>query len=176
MLTSSYSFTKHKAVSQKSVDRRMIAKSSSFTYKSKPVDARQLGREIGVRYVLEGSLETDPERVRVAVQLIDTDTRAQVWSERWDRPLGEVFAVRDELVGQIAGTLLGWGGPVMADAVERRAASRRRTSKHTTTSGSQTRPTGSTRRVWSRFVRCSKGDCARPELPQRLFAARLGSS
>jgi class 3 adenylate cyclase/TolB-like protein len=97
----------------------VIAKSSSFTYKGKPVDARQVGRELGVRYVVEGSLETDPERVRVAVQLIDAGTGAQVWSERWDRPLGEVFVVSDELVEQIAGTLLGWGGPVMADAVER---------------------------------------------------------
>ncbi len=97
----------------------VIAKSSSFTYKGKAVDARQVGRELGVRYVLEGNLETDPERVRVAVQLIDAGTGAQVWSERYDRPLGEVFAVRDELVEQIAGTLLGFGGPVMADMVER---------------------------------------------------------
>ena len=85
----------------------VIAKSSSFTYKGKAVDAREVGRELGVRYVLEGDLETDPERVRVAVQLIDAGTGAQVWSERWDRPLGEVFAVRDELVQQIAGTLAG---------------------------------------------------------------------
>jgi TolB-like protein len=97
----------------------VIAKSSSFAYKGKAVDVRQVGRELGVRYVLEGDLETDPERVRVAVQLIDTSTGAQVWSERWDRPLGEVFVVRDELVQQIAGTLTGWGGPVMADVVER---------------------------------------------------------
>jgi class 3 adenylate cyclase/TolB-like protein/Tfp pilus assembly protein PilF len=97
----------------------VIAKSSSFTYKGKAVDARQVGRELGVQYVLEGSLETDPERVRVAVQLIDAGTGAQVWSERWDRPLGDVFAVRDELVGQIAGTLLSYGGPVRADMVER---------------------------------------------------------
>jgi adenylate cyclase len=97
----------------------VIAKSSSFTYKGRAVDVRQVGRELGARYVLEGSLETDPERVRVAVQLIDTGTGVQVWSERWDRPLRDVFAVRDELVGQIAGTLLGLGGPVMADVVER---------------------------------------------------------
>jgi adenylate cyclase len=56
----------------------VIAKSSSFTYKGKTVDMRQVGRELGVRYVLEGDLETDPERVRVAVQLIDTATGAQV--------------------------------------------------------------------------------------------------
>ena len=67
----------------------VIAKSSSFTYKGKPVDARQVGRELGVRYVLEGSLKTDPERVRVAVQLIDASTGAQIWSERYDRPLGD---------------------------------------------------------------------------------------
>jgi class 3 adenylate cyclase/tetratricopeptide (TPR) repeat protein len=97
----------------------VIAKSSSFTYKGKVVDVRRVGRELGARYVLEGSLETDPERVRVAVQLIDSGTGAQVWSERWDRPLGEVFAVRDELVQQIAATLLSYGGVVMADTVER---------------------------------------------------------
>ena len=97
----------------------VIAKSSSFTYKGKTVDVRQVGRELGVRYVLEGDLETDPVRVRVAVQLIDAGTGAQVWSERYDRPLGEVFAVRDELVGQIAGTLLGLGGPVASDTAER---------------------------------------------------------
>jgi class 3 adenylate cyclase/TolB-like protein len=97
----------------------VIAKSSSFTYKGKPVDPRQVGRELGVRYVLEGDLETDPERVRVAVQLIDAGTGVQVWSERYDRPLRDVFAVRDELVGQIAGTLLSYGGVVMADTVER---------------------------------------------------------
>jgi TolB-like protein len=97
----------------------VIAKSSSFTYKGKAVDAREVGRELGVRYVLEGSLETDAERVWVAVQLIDAGTGAQVWSEHWDRPLGEVFAVRDELVQQIAGTLLGLGGPVMSDSIER---------------------------------------------------------
>jgi class 3 adenylate cyclase/TolB-like protein len=97
----------------------VIAKSSSFTYKGKVVDAREVGRDLGVRYVLEGSLETEAERVRVAVQLIDAGSGAQVWSERWDRPLGDVFAVRDELVGQIAGTLLGFGGPVMGDSIER---------------------------------------------------------
>jgi class 3 adenylate cyclase/TolB-like protein/Tfp pilus assembly protein PilF len=97
----------------------VIAKSSSFTYKGKAADPREVGRELGVRYVLEGELETDPERVRVAVQLIDAGKGAQVWSERWDRPLNQVFAVRDELVGQIAGTVLGYGGPVMGDTVER---------------------------------------------------------
>ena len=97
----------------------VIAKSSSFSYKGKAADARDVGRDLGVRYVLEGSLETDAERVRVAVQLIDAGSGAQVWSERWDRPLGEVFAVRDELVQQIAGTLLGFGGPVMGDSIER---------------------------------------------------------
>jgi TolB-like protein/Tfp pilus assembly protein PilF len=97
----------------------VIAKSSSFTYKGKAVDVRQVGRELGVLYVLEGDLETDPERVRVAVQLIDAGTGAQVWSERYDRPLGEVFAAQDELVEQIAGTLLGFGGPIVSDSIER---------------------------------------------------------
>jgi class 3 adenylate cyclase/TolB-like protein len=125
----------------------VIAKSSSFTYKGKPVDARQVGRELGVRYVLEGDLETDPERVRVAVQLIDAGTGAQVWSERWDRPLGEVFAVRDELVQQIAGTLLGYGGPVLGDRVERAQKAAAESRRLRLRPAGPPAPSGSTRRV-----------------------------
>jgi hypothetical protein len=65
------------------------------------------------------TIQGECQRVRAAVQLIDAGTGAQVWSDRYARPLGDVFAVRDELVGQIAGTLLGQGGPVMTDMVER---------------------------------------------------------
>jgi tetratricopeptide (TPR) repeat protein len=65
-----------------------------------------------VRYVLEGSIQTGDERVRVTTQLIDAATGTHVWSERYDRPAGEFFAVRDEVVGQIAATLTGSAGPL----------------------------------------------------------------
>ena len=81
----------------------VIAKSSSFTYKGKAVDAREVGRELGVRYVLEGGLETDPERVRVAVQLIDARHGSADLVRALRPALRDVFAVRDEMVQQIAG-------------------------------------------------------------------------
>jgi TolB-like protein/class 3 adenylate cyclase/cytochrome c-type biogenesis protein CcmH/NrfG len=90
----------------------VIARNSSFAYEGKAVDLRQVGRELGVRYVLEGSLRADDERVRVTTQLIDAATGAHVWSERYDRPAREFFALRDEVVGQIAATLTGSAGPL----------------------------------------------------------------
>jgi TolB-like protein/class 3 adenylate cyclase/cytochrome c-type biogenesis protein CcmH/NrfG len=90
----------------------VIARNSSFAYEGKAVDLRQVGRELGVRYVLEGSLRADEGRVRVTTQLIDAATGAHVWSERYDRPAREFFAVRDEVVGQIAATLTGAAGPL----------------------------------------------------------------
>jgi TolB-like protein/class 3 adenylate cyclase/cytochrome c-type biogenesis protein CcmH/NrfG len=90
----------------------VIARNSSFAYEGKAVDLRQVGRELGVRYVLEGGVRADDERVRVTTQLIDTATGAHVWSERYDRPAREFFAVRDEVVGQIAATLAGAAGPL----------------------------------------------------------------
>jgi TolB-like protein len=90
----------------------VIARNSSFAYKGKAVDLRQVGRELGVRYVLEGSVQAGDERVRVTTQLIDAATGAHVWSERYDRPVREFFAVRDEVVGQIAATLTGSAGPL----------------------------------------------------------------
>jgi TolB-like protein/class 3 adenylate cyclase len=91
----------------------VIARQSSFAYKGEARDVRQIARELGVRYVLEGSLQTDPERVRVTGQLIDGTTGAHVWSERYDRPLSEFFDLRDEITQQIAGTLTGHLGPLV---------------------------------------------------------------
>jgi TolB-like protein/Tfp pilus assembly protein PilF len=96
----------------------VIARQSSFAYKGKALDARQVARELGVRYLLEGSLQTDPKRVRVTAQLIDATTGAHVWSERYDRPLGEFFDLRDEITQQIAGTLTGHQGPLATAAAE----------------------------------------------------------
>ena len=91
-----------------------IASGTSFGYRDKPHDPRQVGRELGVRYVVEGSLEGDGQRLRAAVDLIDIATGEQVWSERYDRPLEEFFAVQDELTEKIAGSA---GG--LRDATQR---------------------------------------------------------
>jgi TolB-like protein/Tfp pilus assembly protein PilF len=75
----------------------VIARNSSFTYKGKVVDIRQVGRELGVRYVLEGSVRKGGSRVRVAVQLIDAATGKHLWADRYDRDLTDIFALQDEI-------------------------------------------------------------------------------
>jgi TolB-like protein len=95
----------------------VIARNSSFVYKGKPHDVRQVGRELGVKYVLEGSVQGDGERLRVTAQLIDATTGAHVWSERYDRPLEDFFAVRDELTATIAATLGSSDGRIAASEI-----------------------------------------------------------
>jgi adenylate cyclase len=79
----------------------VIARNSSFQYKGKAVDVRQVGRELGVRYVLEGSVRRGGDRLRVSAQLIDSATGAHRWAERYDRKIEDVFAVQDEVVRKI---------------------------------------------------------------------------
>jgi TolB-like protein/class 3 adenylate cyclase/Tfp pilus assembly protein PilF len=88
----------------------VIARNSTFVYKGKPTDVRQIARELGVQYVLEGSLQTDGDQVRITAQLIDATTGNHVWSERYGRPLDDIFAVQDEATQQIVGTLGGYWG------------------------------------------------------------------
>jgi TolB-like protein/DNA-binding winged helix-turn-helix (wHTH) protein/Tfp pilus assembly protein PilF len=102
----------------RSRDLLVIARNSSFSYKGRSVDVRQVGRELGVRYLLEGSLQTDSDRVRVTAQLVDAATGANLWSERYDRPATDFFAVNDEVVGQIVGTLTGYSGPLAKAGAE----------------------------------------------------------
>jgi adenylate cyclase len=83
----------------------VIARNSSFQYKGKAVDIRQVGRELGVRYVLEGSVRRSGDRVRITGQLIDAMTGAHRWAERYDRELHDVFAVQDEVVRAIVAIL-----------------------------------------------------------------------
>jgi adenylate cyclase len=83
----------------------VIARNSSFTYKGKSVDMRQLGRELGVRYVLEGSVRKAGNRVRITAQLIDAADGHQVWADRYDRALEDVFAVQDEITHSIIGAI-----------------------------------------------------------------------
>jgi adenylate cyclase len=83
----------------------VIARNSSFTYKGKSVDVRQLGRELGVRYVLEGSVRKAGNRVRITSQLIDATDGHQVWADRYDRALEDIFAVQDEITRSIVGAI-----------------------------------------------------------------------
>ena len=83
----------------------VIARNSSFTYKGKAVDVKQVGRELGVRYVLEGSLRKSVDRLRITAQLIDAATGAHVWAERYDRKSDDVFAVQDEITLSIVGAI-----------------------------------------------------------------------
>src|SRR5262245_56054798 len=83
----------------------VIARNSAFTYKGKAVKVQDVGREMGVRYVLEGSVQKADQRVRITTQLIDATTGYHVWSEQYDRPLKDLFALQDEIVQKIMTTL-----------------------------------------------------------------------
>ena len=72
----------------------VIARSSSFVYRGRCADARQVGRDLGVRYVLEGSARRNESRVRISAQLVDAASGVRIWAERYDRMLGDVFAYR----------------------------------------------------------------------------------
>ncbi|HUB16412.1 MAG TPA: tetratricopeptide repeat protein [Acetobacteraceae bacterium] len=97
----------------------VISRSTSFTYKGRSVPIRQIGRELGVRYVLEGSVLIDVARLRVNAQLIDAETDVHLWAERFDKPRTEILQVHDEIVGrlsrsvgiQLVRTEAGRGGP-----------------------------------------------------------------
>lgn len=80
----------------------VIARNTAFTYKGKSVDARQIGRELGVRFVLEGSVQRAGDQVRVNAQLIDTETGGHVWSDRFDRPRSNYLELQDDITGRIA--------------------------------------------------------------------------
>ena len=83
----------------------VIARNSSFRYKGTSADLRQIGLELGVRYLLEGSIRRSGDRVRITAQLIDAGTRAHSWAERYDRTLEDVFAVQEEIAHTIASLL-----------------------------------------------------------------------
>jgi len=83
----------------------VIARNSSFTYKGRSVDVKQVGRELGVRYVLEGSVRKAGNRVRITTQLVEAGTGVHVWAERYDRPLDDVFALQDEIALSAVGAI-----------------------------------------------------------------------
>ena len=83
----------------------VIARNTAFTYKGKPLDVKTIGRELNVRYVLEGSVQRGGNRMRVNVQLIDAETGNHLWAERFDKPLADLFDMQDEIVARLAGAL-----------------------------------------------------------------------
>ena len=83
----------------------VVARNTAFTFKGKNVDARDIGKELGVRYVLEGSVQRDQNQVRVNAQLIDAETGGHLWAERFDKPLADLFSVQDEIVASLASQL-----------------------------------------------------------------------
>ena len=95
----------------------VIARNTAFTYKGKPVDIMQVGRELQVRYVLEGSVQRTDTRLRVNVQLIDTATGGHLWAERFDKPVGDLLDMQDEVVARLARQL----GTQLIGAEARRA-------------------------------------------------------
>ena len=91
-------------------DLLVIARNSTMAYKGKPVDARQVAKDLNVRYVLAGSIQHQADQLRVTAELIDAATGAQVWSERWDRPAQDLFSVQAEVADKVAASLGGNGG------------------------------------------------------------------
>ena len=89
-------------------DLIVIARASVFTYKGKPVKVQQVARELGVQYVLEGSVRKSGDRVRITAQLVDGKTGHHLWAERYDRDLKDIFALQDEIAQKIRATLAGY--------------------------------------------------------------------
>ena len=85
----------------------VIARNTAFTYKGKTVDAKEIGKELGVRYVLEGSVQRDQNRVRVNAQLVDAETGAHLWADRFEEDTADLFKLQDEVVARLAYSL-GW--------------------------------------------------------------------
>ena len=100
-------------------DLIVMARNSTFTYKDKPTDVRQVGKDLNVRYVVEGSLKRSDQNVRVTAQLIDATTGSHIWADRYDRSLNNIFEIRDDIMQSIAGTLGGLQGKVAKAEIAR---------------------------------------------------------
>jgi len=98
----------------------VIARNSTFTYKGRAVDVTQVGRELGVRYVLEGSVRKAGNRIRVTAQLIDAESGTHIWAERYDRQTEDIFDLQDEITATIVGAV----EPELSEVERKRAATR----------------------------------------------------
>jgi len=83
----------------------VIARNTAFTFKGKAIDAKEIGKELGVRYVLEGSVQRDQDRVRVNVQLVDTQSGAHLWADRFEEDVADLFKLQDQVVARLANSL-----------------------------------------------------------------------
>ena len=83
----------------------VIARNTAFTFKGKPIDVKKVGRELNVRYALEGSVQRRGDRMRVNVQLVDTESGNHLWAERFDKPVADFFDMQDEIVARLANQL-----------------------------------------------------------------------
>ena len=95
-----------------SKDLFVVARNSTEAYRGKPADVRSIGRDLGVRYVLEGSIQPSGDQIRVTAQLVEAASGSHVWSERYDRPVDDLFAVQNDLTQRIAATIAGSEGAV----------------------------------------------------------------
>jgi TolB-like protein len=94
----------------------VIARNTAFTFKGKNLDAKEIGKELGVRYVLEGSVQRDQNQVRVNAQLVDAESGGHLWAERFDKPLSNLFSMQDDIVASLASQL---GVELMANEARR---------------------------------------------------------
>ena len=83
----------------------VIARNSSFTYKGRPVDVKQVGRDLGVRYVLEGSVRRAANRVRISAQLIEATTSVHIWADRFEGGLEDIFELQDQITASVVGAI-----------------------------------------------------------------------
>ena len=88
---------------EKSRVKTIIARNSVFTYKGKPVNVREVGRDLGVRYVLEGGVQRAGNRVRITAQLIDAATGNHIWADRYDGELNDIFELQDQVTTRVVG-------------------------------------------------------------------------
>ena len=86
-------------------DSFVIARNTAFTFKGKNLDAKEIGKELGVRYVLEGSVQRDQNRVRVNAQLIDAESGAHLWADRFEDDMADLFKLQDQVVARLANSL-----------------------------------------------------------------------
>src|SRR5262249_20750290 len=99
----------------------VIARNSTFAYKGKSVDLKEVGRDLGVRYVLEGSMRRAGQRVRISSQLIDIATGTHLWAERYDRDLTDIFAVQDDISSRVVAAI----EPALSRAESQRVIAKR---------------------------------------------------
>jgi TolB-like protein len=99
----------------------VIGRNTAFTYKGKAIDARQVGRELGVRYVMEGSIQSCEDRIRINAQLIDAETGAHLWAERFDKSRADLFSMQDEVIARLA-RMVGRSSSPRPKAAGRRAS------------------------------------------------------